>query len=140
MCRKTGKIIFGLEIRIKEHNNELDISGIIDRMAGVTTLERNAIEMKDAVADGPKTVMLELRVGSYGAFKFGEDASYNTIHTRKNDEKSTCETFLVDEQSMFTMETNDADGMKIDEMEANMRAEEHRVEVDFGDLMNLWGY
>ena len=56
ICRKTGRMISGSEIRRKEHNNELDSSGIIDRMAGLTTLERKAIEMKDAVADGPKIV------------------------------------------------------------------------------------
>ena len=35
------------------------------------------------------------------------------------------------------METNDIDVMEPDEMEANMRAEEHRVEVDFGDFVKL---
>ena len=40
---------------------------------------------------------------------------------------------------MFTMEMNDTDVIEPDQMEANMRAEEHWVEVDFGDLTNLGG-
>ena len=68
---------------------------------------------------GPKNVMPELRAGFHGAFGFGEEVSYNTIHIRKHDGKSTCGTFLIDEQSMFTMETNDMDVIDPDEMDAN---------------------
>ena len=89
------------------------------------------------MAEGPKIAMPEIRAGSYGAFAFGEVVSYKTIHTRNHDEKSTCETFLADEHSMFTMEKNDTDVMGPDEMETNMRAKEQRVEVDFGYFMNL---
>ena len=38
---------------------------------------------------------------------------------------------------MFTMETNDADVMEPEEMDAKMRAEEHHVKIDFGGFMNL---
>ena len=43
--QKTGRIILGLEIIRKEHNNDLDSSGIIDRMAGLTMSGRKATEM-----------------------------------------------------------------------------------------------
>ena len=137
MCRITGRIISGAEIRRGEHNGALDTSGIINRMAGLTTEERREMEMKDAVATGPVIILPEMRPGAMGAFDFGEEDTVNTIHPRAGGAKSTCNTFLVDEHSMFTMETNDADVMEPEEMDAKMRAEEHHVKIDFGGFMNL---
>ena len=137
MCRVTGRIISGAEIRRGEHNGALDTGGIINRMAGLTTDERRAMEMTDAVATGPAIILPEMRPGAMGAFDFGEEETVNTIHPRAKEAKSTCNTFLVDEHSMYTMETNDADVMEPEEMDAKMRAEDHHVKIDFGGFMNL---
>ena len=137
MCRVTGRIISGAEIRRGEHNGALDTSGIINRMAGLTTDERLAMEMSEAIETGPAIILPEMRPGAMGAFEFGEEETVNTIHPQAKGAKSACNTFLVDEHSMFTMETNDDDVMEPEEMDAKMRAEDHQVKINFGGFMNL---
>ena len=137
MCRRTGRIISGAEIRRGEHNGALDTSGIIDRMAGLTTDERRAMEMAQAIDTGPTIILPEMRPGAMGAFEFGEEETVNTIHPQSKGVKSACNTFLVDEHSMFTMATNDSNVMEPDEMDAKMRAEDHAVQIDFAGFLNL---
>ena len=73
-----------------------------------------------------------------GAFDFGEEETLNTIHLQDEGNKSVCNTFLVDEQLMYTVETNNPDVMEPDKMDANMRAKDHNMQIDFGDFsMNL---
>ena len=121
----TGRIISGSEIRRGEHNSALDTSGIINRMAGLTTEEQRAMEMTDAVESGPAIILPEMRPGAMGAFDFGDEETLNIIHPREKRKKSVCGTFLVDEQLIYTMETNDPDVMELDKMDVNVRARDH---------------
>ena len=137
MCRRTGRIISGAEIRRGEHNGALDTSGIIDRMAGLTTAERRAMEMADAVTKGPAIILPDMKPGAMGAFEFGEEDTINTIHPQTTGAKSTCNTFLVDEHSMYTMETGDEDVIEPEDMDVKMRAVDPQVKIDFGGFINL---
>ena len=137
MCRTTGRIISGAEISRGEHNGALDASGIINQMVGLTTNKRRAMEMTEAIATGPEIILPERRHGAMGAFEFGEEETINTIHPQAKGAKSACNTFLVDEHSMFTMETNDANVMKPEAIDAKIRAKDHQVKIDFGGFLNL---
>ena len=137
MCRRTGRIISGAEIRRGEHNGALDTGGIIDRMAGLTTAERRAMEMADAVIKGPAIILPDMKPGAMGAFEFGEEDTINTIHPQTTGARSTCNTFLVDEHSMYTMETGDEDVIEPEDMDVKMRAVDPQVKIDFGGFINL---
>ena len=122
----------GAEIRKGGHISALDTSGIINHMAGLTTKERQVMEMTDAVGSGPAIIIPQTRPGAMDTLNFGEEETLNTIHPREERKKSVCGTFLVDEQSIYTMETNNPDVMEPDKMDANMQAKDHNVQIDFG--------